>query len=394
MKCFATIASFLWLCLGHASAQQEQVKPLKIAVFSPIYVDSAFNGTEFNNSYTMALPKTMLPGLEFYNGIMLAIDSLQQEQVQVEVTIVDTKSNEPLKKQLSAPFWDSVSLIIACFNSKNDIKELADFALLKNIPLLSPTYPSDGGVKANPFFVMLNPTLRTHLEGMYKYLQKNYSIGNMVYVTRKGGVETAIQNVFTELGKKTLVALKYKTVQLTDSFTITDLAKSLDSTRQNIVVCGVLNEDFGVRLAQQLNNSKKYRSVAIGMPTWDGLKALNFTPSNAADKGIEVVYSTPYYFDRTGIAGKRITALYKEQFFARPSDWVFKGYESMYHFAHLLVKHRQDLINNLSDPSFTLFNSYDVQPVKTTRDATVPDYLENKKLYFMKRVNGVLKSVN
>ena len=394
MRCLACILLLCILGVNRVAAQQEQVKPLKIAVFSPIYIDSAFNGSEFDNAYAGSLPKNMLPGLEFYNGVMLAIDSLQKEQVPVEVLVFDSKSTrQNLKTMLTGNVWDSLSLIIACFNSKNDIKELADFALLKNIPLLSSTYPSDGGVKSNPFFIMLNSSLRTHLEGMYKHLQKNYSIGNMVLVTRKGGVETAIQNVFTELGKKAPLPLKYKTVQLTDSFTIADLNKSLDSTRQNIVVCGVLNEDFGVRLVQQLNSNKKYRSVAIGMPTWDGLKALNFTTTSTTDKGIEIVYSTPYNFDRTSVAGKRVTGLYKERFYARPSDWVFKGYESMYHFGHLLAKHRQDLINNLSDAGFMLFNNYDIQPVKS-KDATVPDYLENKKLYFVKRQNGVLKAVN
>ena len=65
----------------------------KIAVFTPLYIDSAFIGNDYKLG-SNNLPKTILPGLEFYNGIMLAIDSLQTEHASLEVNVYDTKSSE------------------------------------------------------------------------------------------------------------------------------------------------------------------------------------------------------------------------------------------------------------------------------------------------------------
>ncbi len=374
-------------------AQADTGKPIKIAVFSPIYLDSAFNGQTYKLG-NANLPKNILPGLEFYTGVMMAVDSLQMEKANIEVLFFDSKSRtEPMNKILAKSVWDSVSLIIASFNSRADVKPLADFAASKSIPLVSSTFPNDGGIANNPFFVLINSSLRTHIEGLYKHLQKNYSTGNLVYIRRKGAVEDMIQNVFAGMGKTTpSIPLKYKSVELADSFTNKQLLGFLDSTKNNIVICGTINEDFGSRLIKTLSVSKNYPSIAIGMPTWDGLKEVNRAISFDS-KGIDIVYSTPYNYSRTDKLGAHITAIYKDKYFSRPSDWVFKGYESMYHFTRLLLTYNDNLINHLSDRDFRLFNDFDIQPVKLKKENPGPDYLENKKLYFIKKQDGVVKSV-
>lgn len=371
-----------------------QNNPIKIAVFSPVYVDTAFSNTTYklgNNN----LPKTILPGLEFYNGVMMAIDSLQSENANIEVLFFDSKSTSmPMAKVLAQPVWDSVSLIISSFNNRADVKPLADFAAKKNIPLISATFPNDGGISNNPNFILINSTLKTHCEGLYKYIQKNYSTGNLIYIRKKGVVEDMIQHIFTDMGKSTpALPLKYKTVELTDSFTTRQLISNLDSNKQNIVICGTINESFGVKLVKALNASPKYSSIAIGMPTWDGVKELN-QAAVADSKGIEIIYSSPYNFSRSEKLGKYITKKYKDNYFARPSDWVFKGYESMFHFSKLLLQYKADFVNHISSKDFSQFNEFDIQPVKLKKENLVPDYLENKKLYFIKKQDGVVKSVS
>ncbi|WP_204326977.1 hypothetical protein, partial [Stenotrophomonas maltophilia] len=81
-------------------------------------------------------------------------------------------------------------------------------------------------------------------------------------------------------------------------------------------------------------------------------------------------------------------------FQGRPSDMVFKGFEAMYHFGRLLLKHNSSLISNLSDKDFGVFNEVDIQPVRLNKEHVLPDYLENKKLYFIRKAGGQLKSMN
>ena len=64
---------------------------MKIAVFAPIYLDSAFADGNYKLG-NANLPRQMVAGLDFYNGVMLAIDSLNKEHVPVTVLFYDTKS--------------------------------------------------------------------------------------------------------------------------------------------------------------------------------------------------------------------------------------------------------------------------------------------------------------
>jgi hypothetical protein len=383
------ILVFIILISHYSASAQEQSKVWKVAVFAPVYLDSAYTQDGNYRLGNQILPRYMMPGLDFYNGVMLAIDSLNAEKQPIEVVFYDSKS---MKGSTHNAILDStladVSLIIASFNNRNEIKPLADFALEHEIPLISATYPNDAGLTENPYFILINPTLRTHLEGMYTYLQRVYPTSTMTMFRRKGAVEDMIQNSFAEIAKSsTSVPLKIKTVELTDSFTTSQVISYLDSSRQNIVICGTLNETFGINLVKSLSESKKYRSIAIGMPTWDALRGV--------DRNVEIVYTTPYHFVRTDKIGLDITNSYRNKFSGRPSDMVFKGFEAMYRFTKLLIKHEGSLIKNMSDKSLKLFNDFDLQPVNPySNNPNAVDYLENKKLYFIRKMDGQIRSVN
>jgi hypothetical protein len=365
-----------------------QIHPIvKVGVFAPIYIDSAFS----DNTYKLgnSISKSNMPGLEFYNGVMMAIDSLNAEGVNAEVFFYDTKSAaEPLNVILENPDLKSLSLIIASFNNRAEIKTLADFALVNKIPLISATYPNDGGIIENPYFVLINSTLKTHVDALYKFLQRTYATSNIVWVKKKGQMDDLIQSYFTDNNKKTpAVPLKVKTVELIDSFPTADLLIKLDSNRQNIVVCGTLNEGFAMSVIKTLSTNINYATIVIGMPNWDGFRDL-FKPEY---KAVGVIYTSPYNYTRTDKLGLYLTTKYRNKFLSRPSDLVFKGYESFYHFTKLSIKYRENLTHNLSDKSFKLFNDFDIQPVKFKKENKDPDYWENRKLYFIKKVDGQIK---
>ena len=76
-------------CIAQNSSRQ------KIAVFVPLYLDSAFDATN-GYRYDKNFPKFINPGLELYEGIQLALDSLNKENTQLEVFVFDTRSTKTL----------------------------------------------------------------------------------------------------------------------------------------------------------------------------------------------------------------------------------------------------------------------------------------------------------
>ena len=377
--------------LSIASFAQDTIPKHRIAIFAPLYLDSAFNDTLGYRYAKNVFPKFINPGLEFYEGAQLALDSLNKEYAALEVFIYDTRSaNETILDQLNKPEMDSVELIITHCSSA-EVKIFADAGLRKNIPVINANLPNDGSVTANPFFVMLNSTLKTQCEGIYKHIQKYYSLNHLIVFRKKGPLEDRIKSYFDESGKNTMaIPLQLKYVELTDSFTVNHLLPYLDTTNQSLCIAGSLDENFGKRLTQQLAilKKQKYLSIVMGMPTWDNIKEFN----KPEYKGIEIIYSTPFYNSKVDKVSQSITNYFNKVMFARPSDMVFRGYEVTWKYARLLLQYGKDIASNFANKQSKVFTDFDIQPVLNNQNLTL-DYFENKKLYFLKWQDGVIKGM-
>jgi hypothetical protein len=71
---------------------------------------------------------------------------------------------------------------------------------------------------------------------------------------------------------------------------------------------------------------------------------------------------------------------------------VFRGYEVTWKYAKLLLQYGRDLPSNLSNKQFKVFTDFDVQPVLSKENMTL-DYFENKRLYFIRWQDGVIKGI-
>src|ERR1041385_2990310 len=94
------LLSLLVSLFKHATASDTVQAPVRIAVLIPLYLDSAFSGYEYNLS-NRKIPQFFLSGLEFYNGVMMAVDSLQRQNANIEVWIYDTHKNGGSIQQLT-----------------------------------------------------------------------------------------------------------------------------------------------------------------------------------------------------------------------------------------------------------------------------------------------------
>lgn len=375
----------IFLFLTSLSLQAQQPLRHKIAIFAPLYLDSAFDA---NDSYRFGttFPKYLNPGLEFYQGAQAALDSLNKAGAPIEVFVYDTKSVEkPLTKQLTATEMNGVELMIG-HTSASETRNLAEEAVRRKIPFISATLPNDAGVSNNPYYVVLNSTLRSHCESIYRYLQKNHSSSGITVFTKPGAQESKLKEYLLDFAKATTsTPLKLNFIDAGAGLNAAYLAQSLDSTRKNICIAGSLDESFGTALVQQLSTlNKKYPLTIVGMPTWDGL---NF--SKPGFKSVEIVYTTPFYYARTTPLSTRLTNEFNVKQAGRPTDMFYRGYETTLRFALLLLDTKTDMASNLSRKGNTVFTPFDIQPVFLNKNKMELDYFENKKLYFIRVSNGV-----
>jgi len=386
LACFV----FVFFSVKNVFSQEDSVpiqRTYRVGIFAPLYLDSVFS-EDGKFRYKQGLPKFIVPAVDFVNGAQIALDSVKFQRQQVDAFIYDTKSYTlPIDQLIRSKKIDSLNLIIGSVKDV-EYKQLADFALAKNIPFISATYPNDGGIAANPYVVLVNSTLKAHCEAIYSYILQNHSTNTILLIRKKGSQEDKIVSYFkaaNEPDQKPLVDIR--TITLDSVFSAEYLKKQLDSNRQSVIIGASLDEAFANTLTAacyELHDS--YPIILIGMPNWDGFKTLT---KEDRFEDFPIYFTSPYFNNKWDDFSKVLAAGYAKKYKGKPTDMVFKGFEATYLFTKLLTAYPDDLFNHINDRDFRVFSDYNFRPVLLKKDNKAPDYFENKHLYFIRMLNGV-----
>src|SRR5215212_11543521 len=92
----------LILVLASFTGFSQDIERHKIAIFTPLYLDSAFDAAG-NFRYEKTGARFVNAGLDFYYGAQLALDSLQKRGAPLEVFFGDSRGKQSLQYQLAKP---------------------------------------------------------------------------------------------------------------------------------------------------------------------------------------------------------------------------------------------------------------------------------------------------
>ena len=352
-----------------------------IALFAPLYLDSVFSATTDMQSRTM--PRYVLPGLDFYEGAQLALDSLRTQGLNLNVIVYDSKSRaNNVSALVRNRTLDAVDLIIGSVTNP-ELKELSDFAKSKEVNLVSATYPNDGGINNNPFLLITNSTLKTHCEALQNYVQEAFATKNIVLLRRNTAIETRIANDIKAAydKQKSERKARIREVVWSDATTDAELSQSLLTDRPNVCIVTALDEQGAKAILTKLSaQAATYPLHIFGMPTWDVMKF-----KEPELKTLQVYYSSPYFNDKSDAYSRYITDYFKRIYKARPSDMAFKGFELTYYFIKLLNDRGVYFNSDVNDPNKKVFTNFNYQPVYLKDGEQTPDYFENKNIYIIQK---------
>jgi len=369
-------------------AQNDSVKKApvyKIGIFAPLYLDSVFTKNTFR--YRQALPRFIMPAVDFVQGALIALDSLQAGEDFIDASIYDTKSfTERVPDLIRSKKLDSLQLIIGSVKDE-EYKQLANFALQRNIPFISATYPNVSGITGNPFLVVMNSTLKSHCDAIYSYILQNHGTDKIYLCRQKGAQEDMVAAFFKQINEQDgKPLLPIEILYLDNNLNSAYLKSKLDSNRKSVIIGASLDETFAGNMAKFCYDLyKTYPITLIGMPNWDNILSLH-TKKDLAN--FPVYFTTPFYNEKDNAFSKSLTAAYYKKYKAKPSDMAYKGFESVYMFTKLLVKNPDNFMSHINDKNVKVFCEYNFRPVTQKNEMTIPDYFENKHLYFIKILNG------
>ncbi len=374
---------FLITNLSFAQNNIDSTKTFRVAIFAPTYLDSVFTSSVLRTQNS--IPKFIMPAIEFTQGAQIALDTITTNDKHVEVFIYDSKSfTQPISWLIKYNKLDNIGLIIGSVKDP-DYHELAAFALQKNIPFVSATYPNDGGIIGNPFLIIVNSTLRAHCEAIFSFLLQKHGTDKIYLVKRKGDdrIENYFKNINFAEGKP---LLNIRTIMVDSTISIYSLKNRIDTTQPSVIIGATLDENFAINIADACYAiQKKHTLTLIGMPNWDGFKSLS---KKDAYKDFPIHYTTPHYDEENNFYDSILIQKYFQLYRSKPSDMAYKGFELTYYFTNLLLHYPSDLMDHINDSSFSVFHDFNFRPVYVDKKNNEPDYFENKHLFIMQILNG------
>jgi hypothetical protein len=327
-------------------------------------------------------PDYVLPTIHFYEGLKIAADTLNGLGYKIDLYVHDiTDPADNIPHLLSDTSFAHTDLVIGLLQSEN-IPAIAAFAKANHVNFLSALSPSDAGIEDNPYFILVQPTLSTHIQQLTEYaLDKYRRQPKFLFYKKNTGVQ---KEAHTQL-EDALKGLNITSVDCSKALPPKDsLIKLFDSTVTNVVFMNIFSPSLVEPVLKTLAGlGPSYRFAIFGMPSWKVLPGLS-QPGYYGT--LSIFYTNPFYFERNSRPGTWLNAVYKDQHGAAAPEMAFRGYETLYWMVSLLEKYGSPFNKDIDDISAAPFTRYKIKDKWSEQNDFL--YMENQHLNIFKYQNG------
>jgi len=351
----------------------------RIDVLIPLFLNTLVqNGKAIQKE----LPDNLKPNINFYEGLKMAADSLNNLGFKLDIYIHDITDPTSSSKALISNGQLKQSDLIIGYLQSDDLAPIAKFSKENHINFISALSPSDAGIENNPYFILLQPTLSTHVETIVDYaLKRNKSNPKFLFYLENTSIQKEAYNQLEKsLGNEEYIAIDCSK----SKFNKDSLITILDSTKTNVLFINILSTAIAEPILKELQKlTPKYSFEIYGMPTWKALKGIN---SKNDYESLDIYYTNPFFYEHNSGPGIAISQKYKNTYGGIPSELVFRGYESLFWLTDLLERYGTIFIPKIHDVRAAPFTRYAIKPVFSKSHDFL--YFENRHLYIFHYRNG------
>ena len=274
--------------------------------------------------------------LSLYEGILIALDSLEKEGLKARVTVLDA-GYDPVETQklLKNSALRNADLIIALAFSKN-FALVADFAKKHEIPVINILSKKDEILAGNPFVIRAYPSADYQSERLIEFLKQRPQRQNIILVrSNKYQHQKMYENLkFSLSAHLSSGELPSGSIITTIGDTIARLNKAMKYGYHNYIFALSENEAFSINLLRNLHNQKDtLRYSVIGLPSWEEMK--NIENQLIVNNDLHLV--TPWFVDYSSPAVQGFIAKYRDRFNGEPDDLAMSGFDMMWFAGHALM---------------------------------------------------------
>jgi LysM repeat protein/ABC-type branched-subunit amino acid transport system substrate-binding protein len=273
--------------------------------------------------------------LHFYEGVLLAIDSMRNRGMNVKLHVYDTGQDRKFIEDLVAT-GDLLNLDLIIGPIFPELQTpVADFAFKNRIPMVSPLSPDGKLTASNPYYFQVFPSQDFLIQKTAQYVADRYNNSNFIFL--QTGVPNEAMNQLADVFREKLSASRASQKVLSNSFRFYDFNSSgaggipgiLSKTKENVFFIPSIDEgEVSVAISNINFNAADYDITVIGNSRFKQFESIN----QEYFHNTQLKFFYPYWTDFNSPATVDFYSKFRYYFSTEPSQYSMQGYDVAFFF--------------------------------------------------------------
>ncbi|MFN4234059.1 MAG: LysM peptidoglycan-binding domain-containing protein [Bacteroidia bacterium] len=332
-----TIYNYVKQKLNHETAQDDEVKlndnEFVVALMLPFftYENKVFEQNLKPNQKNEVIAKSLV-ALQFYNGFLMAVDSMIQKDFKVKVYVYDTANDSStiekiFKKEESYQFDLIVGPLYA-----NGFNVAAKFAKERKIPIVSPFVQTTSILRNNVYTNKVTPSQSVLMQETAGFIAANYASENVIVLTHNNLKDKSLLNTFvTTYRNKTNNPLKELNYSVNG---IAGISNLLHPSKKNIIVIPSNEQSVVTDIISKIYFLNKENIILVGTEAWQAFENIDMEYINK----LQLHWATYSYIDFESDKVKDWISKFRSKFATEPDNYAFQANDLAWYYFTALNK--------------------------------------------------------
>jgi len=300
-----------------------------ISVFIP------FQLNKFNlRNVTKAQISKADMAVDFYQGLMLGIDSAANSGLNFKVNVFDSRDDMSQLALLSKKEAVRASNLLIGPIFPDGLKYMTAFSKANNMPIVSPLAASKPTEFVNPNLISVVNNIEQHGLKVADYIAKHYKADQTIVVLIN--TKKSTDEAFATPIKKQFAAQYPNFLVQEFSSTFVFETKMVKGKKYAVVLCSDDAPFVAPSLTKlyRLKNISGYPIQVYGHPNW-----AKQTYNIEQLQNLQTILSSSYHIDYKSKPVVEFIKAYRGKYEFEPSEYAFKGFDVGFYFGKLMAKY-------------------------------------------------------
>ena len=324
--------------------ESRKFSTIKAAVVLPFNVDGTGN------------PDEQLRMVEYYEGFLMAVDSLKEKGVSIDLYTYDSgKTTASVSQVLNKPEMKSMDIIFGPAHA-DQVKPMADFAKKNNVRLVVPFTSKGDDVFDNPSVYQINTPQSYLYSEVYEHYLRKFPNAHVIFLDAETGhndKDDFIKGLKEELKNKQITFKELKG----ESINPEGMKLAVDSLRENVIIPTSGKNVALIKILPQMivtaREHPNYDMKLFGYPEWQ-----TYTHDHLSSFfELDTYFYSSFYTNNLFPAAIQFTQSYRRWFSKDMANtyprYGMLGFDTAFFFLQGLHKYGSNFEDNMNNMMVT-----------------------------------------